>query len=65
MTTQLALWRDDWAIEPCDHADPDEQAHTDLHADRIIPGDHGRPASRPTYSRFRRIDTITLTGDLL
>ncbi|MFD5675577.1 hypothetical protein [Streptomyces sp. NPDC127040] len=65
MTAQPALWRDDWATEPCDHADPDEQAHADLHADRIIPGDHGRPASRRTHNRFRHIDDVEIEGDLL
>lgn len=69
MTGQLALWSDGWDIEPCDTAppDPDEQAHADLHSrrPRSIPGDHGRPASRGTYTRLRRIQTITTTGDLL
>jgi hypothetical protein len=66
VTGQLELWSPGWDIEPCDTAapDPDEQAFTDLHA-RHIPGDHGRPASRGTYSRLRRIQTLTIKGDLL
>ncbi|MCX4801748.1 hypothetical protein OG594_08800 [Streptomyces sp. NBC_01214] len=60
MTGQLELWSPGWEVEPCGHndPDPDEQAHADLHAVRHIPGDHGRPAGRGTYSRLRRIQTI-------
>lgn len=69
MSGKLELWAPGWEVEPCGHTDPDpdEQAHADLHARRLrpIPGDHGRPASRGTYTRLRRIHTITPTGDLL
>ncbi|WP_030304176.1 hypothetical protein [Streptomyces katrae] len=65
MTGQLELWSPGWVAEPCGGSDPDEQAHLDLHAPRTIPGDHGRPASRGTYSRLRRIHTIKIKGDLL
>lgn len=45
----------------------DEQAHADLHArrPRSIPGDHGRPASRSTYTRLRRIHTISPAKEYL
>lgn len=67
MTGQLELWSPGWEVEPCGHTDPDpdEQAHLDLHAPRTIPGDHGRPASRGTYSRLRRIHTIEIKGEML
>ncbi|MFF1341099.1 hypothetical protein ACFVYT_24800 [Streptomyces sp. NPDC058290] len=66
MTVQPPLFLSGWDVEPCDTAppDPDEQAFTDLHA-RHIPGDHGRPASRGTYLRLRRIHTLTIKGDIL
>lgn len=66
MTVQPPLFLPGWEQEPCDTAPaPDEQAHTDLHASRIIPGDHGRPAGRATYSRMRRIQTIKTQGEML
>ncbi|WP_405531559.1 hypothetical protein OG592_27190 [Streptomyces avidinii] len=67
MTTQLELWPQDWEIEPCGHTepDPDERAHTDLHAAHIIPSEYGRAAGRGTYSRMRRIHTIKIKGELL
>lgn len=65
MTVQPPLFLPGWDIEPCDTADPDTRAHTDLHAPRPIPGDHGRPVGRGTYSRLRRIQTIKLEGSYL
>ncbi|MGW6703575.1 hypothetical protein ACWGDE_01595 [Streptomyces sp. NPDC054956] len=67
MTGQLFL--PGWETEPCHGAppDPDEQAHTDLHARRLqaIPGDHGRPGGRGTYNQPCRIHTVKIKGDLL
>lgn len=69
MTGQLELWGPGWDVEPCDTSptpDPDEQAHTDLHARRPIAPDHGRPAGRPTTRRlFGPVTDVTIRGDLL
>jgi hypothetical protein len=68
VTGQLELWGSGWDIEPCDTAapDPDEQAHTDLHArPRYIPGDHGRAAGRPTYIDKVAIHTISPAKEYL
>lgn len=69
MSSQLELWSDGWAVEPCDTGPPDwtdDDLAAWLHTrPRPIPGDHGRPAGRATYWRTRRITTIEPTEEYL
>lgn len=67
MTGQLELWEPGWEIEPCDTADPDEQAHVDLHArHKPIPADAGRPPGRPdAWRHFKPVTDVPLEGELL
>ncbi|MFD5419450.1 hypothetical protein ACFWJT_15675 [Streptomyces sp. NPDC127069] len=51
MTGQLELWTPGWEVEPCDTADPDEQAFLDLHA-----RPRTRAADRLRELRERRVE---------